>query len=124
MNDRIAATIAATGPATDAVRAFITNAVRAFIVENCLLGQDPGFDNAESLLESGMVDSTGIMAIVAFLEERFGIDVEDAELVADNLDSVARIAAYVARKRTSDGACGPMAGQGLHTDHSQPVHSN
>ena len=116
MNDRIAATIAATGPATDAVR--------AFIVEHCLLGQDSGFENAESLLESGMVDSTGIMAIVAFLEERFGIDVEDAELVADNLDSVARIAAYVARKRSSDGACVPMAGHDLHTDHSQAVHSN
>ncbi len=74
--------------------------IRAFIVENFLLGKDSGFDNGESLLESGVVDSTGIMHVVAFLEERFGIVVDDEDMIADNLESVTRIAAYVDRKQT------------------------
>ncbi|AWK88861.1 acyl carrier protein [Azospirillum thermophilum] len=74
--------------------------IRAFIVENFLLGKDSGFDNGESLLESGVIDSTGIMHVVAFLEERFGISVEDDDMIADNLESVSRIASFVDRKVT------------------------
>lgn len=74
--------------------------IRTFIVENFLLGSDSGFDNTESLLESGIIDSTGIMHVVAFLEERFGIVVEDEDMVADNLESVARISNYVERKQS------------------------
>ena len=73
--------------------------VRAFIVENFLLGRDSGFDNSESLLESGIIDSTGIMHVVAFLEERFGIAVDDDDMIADNLESVDRIASFVDRKQ-------------------------
>ena len=73
--------------------------IRAFIVENFLLGKDSGFDNSESLLESGIIDSTGIMHVVAFLEERFGIAVDDDDMIADNLESVDRIAAFVGRKQ-------------------------
>jgi len=78
--------------------------IRGFIVENFLLGNDSGFDNGESLLESGIVDSTGIMHVVAFLEERFAITVEDEDMVADNLETVARIAAFVERKRALKNA--------------------
>jgi len=74
--------------------------IRAFIVENFLLGRDSGFDNGESLLESGVIDSTGIMHVVAFLEERFGIAVDDEDMIADNLESVNRIAAFVERKQS------------------------
>jgi len=74
--------------------------IRAFIVENFLLGKDSGFDNSESLLESGIIDSTGIMLVVAFLEERFGIAIADDDLVADNLDSVDCISRFVERKRS------------------------
>jgi acyl carrier protein len=75
-----------------------TTAIRAYLVETFLLGDDDGFDDAESLLESGIIDSTGVMEVVVFLEERFGITIDDDELVADNLDSVDRLAAFVARK--------------------------
>ncbi|HYH18718.1 MAG TPA: acyl carrier protein [Azospirillum sp.] len=78
----------------------VTQQIRAFIVENFLLGKDSGFNNAESLLESGIIDSTGIMHVVAFLEESFGIAIDDDDLIADNLDSVERIAGFVERKRT------------------------
>lgn len=74
--------------------------VRAFLVDTFLLGDDDGFGNDESLLDSGIVDSTGVMEVVAFLEESFGIAIDDDELVADNLDSVERLAAFADRKRS------------------------
>lgn len=73
--------------------------VRSFIVENFLLGKDHGFSDDESLLDSGIMDSTGIMHIVAHLEETYTISIDDEELTADNLDSVQKIARFVDRKR-------------------------
>jgi acyl carrier protein len=81
------------GPAHD-----IAARVRAFLVETFLLGDDDGFGDHESLLDNGIVDSTGVMEVVAFLEESFNIVIDDDELVADNLDSVARLASFVTRK--------------------------
>jgi acyl carrier protein len=79
---------------TDAVKIQI----RAFIVENFLFGDDSRpLDDAMSLIENDVVDSTGVLELVAFLEERFGIAVADADIVPANLDSIARIAAYVER---------------------------
>lgn len=77
----------------------IAHRVRAFLVDSFLLGDDDGFSNDESLLDSGIVDSTGVMEVVSFLEESFAIAVDDDELVAENLDSVDRLAAFVQRKR-------------------------
>jgi acyl carrier protein len=74
--------------------------IRAFLVDSFLLGEDDGFGNDESLLDAGVIDSTGVMEVVSFLEETFGIAVDDDDLVADNLDSVDRLAAFVARKVT------------------------
>jgi acyl carrier protein len=76
----------------------IAGRVRAFLVDSFLLGDDDGFGNDESLLDSGIVDSTGVMEVVSFLEESFSISVDDDELVAENLDSVERLAAFVQRK--------------------------
>ncbi len=56
-------------------------------------------DDDESLLAAGLIDSTGILELVAYLETQFGILVEDDEIVPENLDSVNRITAYVAGKR-------------------------
>lgn len=85
---------------TDGTTGEIAQRVRAFLVDTFLLGDDDGFATDVSLLDSGIVDSTGVMEVVAFLEESFGIVVDDDELIADNLDSVERLAAFVARKRT------------------------
>jgi acyl carrier protein len=76
----------------------VAQRVRTFLVDSFLLGDDDGFANDESLLDSGIVDSTGVMEVVSFLEESFGIAVDDDELVAENLDSVDRLAAFVQRK--------------------------
>jgi acyl carrier protein len=72
--------------------------IRTFLVDTFLLGEDDGFTDDESLLEQGIVDSTGVMELVAFLEGAFGITIDDDELVAANLDSVDRMAAFVSRK--------------------------
>jgi acyl carrier protein len=76
----------------------VAERIRAFLVDSFLLGDDGGFDDADSLIEAGIVDSTGVMEVVTFLEETFVIDIADDELVADNLDSVERLAAFVRRK--------------------------
>lgn len=77
-----------------------TNEIRAFIVENFLFGDtEHAPEDAASLIESDLVDSTGILELVSFLEERFGIPIADADIVPANLDSIERIAAFVARKQ-------------------------
>ncbi|WP_258868246.1 acyl carrier protein [Alkalilimnicola ehrlichii] len=55
----------------------------------------------DSFLEQGIIDSTGIMEVIFFLEEEFGIRVDDDELIPENLDSVNRIARFVQRKRVA-----------------------
>ena len=74
-----------------------------FIIENFLYGRDgDGLDHDASLLENGIIDSTGVLEFVSFVERTYGIFVTDDELVPDNFDSVNRLAAYIVRKRDSD----------------------
>lgn len=72
--------------------------IREYIVKSFLLGEDDGFGSSESLLESGVVDSTGIMELVAFVEGTFGIEVNDEDLVPENLDTIESIARFVEHK--------------------------
>jgi acyl carrier protein len=73
--------------------------IRAYIAENILFS-DNGYPYPDetSFLEEGIVDSMGIMELVMFVDESFGIAVEDEELVPDNFDSVSKLAAYIRRK--------------------------
>lgn len=78
----------------------IKTELRAFIVENFLFGDDSTpLGDGQSLIDSDMVNSTGILELVSFLEERFGIALADADIVPANLNSIDRIAAFVERKR-------------------------
>ena len=82
----------------------IASAVRAFVISNFLFGQDnEAVTNDSSFLESGIVDSTGILELVAYVEQQFGIAVEDGELVPANLDSVDNVTAFITRKLSSKG---------------------
>ena len=73
--------------------------IRAFIVSNFLFGQEGNpFADDQSLLESGIVDSTGLLELVAFIEEKYGFSVGDRELVPENLDSLRNISRFVAGK--------------------------
>lgn len=73
--------------------------VRAFIVDNFLFGLDDGFSDDTSLLGQGILDSTGVLELVAHLEEVYDIKVNEDELLPKNLDSISAIAAFVASKR-------------------------
>ena len=77
----------------------ITQDIREFVVANFLFGQTGHqLTDDKSFLDNGIIDSTGVLELVAFLEEKFGISVADRELVPDNLDSVACAARFVERK--------------------------
>ncbi len=75
--------------------------VRGFVIEHFLFGQAAGLQDNASFLEQGIMDSTGVLELVAFLEETFAIKVADEELLPENLDSVDLICAYVGRKRAA-----------------------
>jgi acyl carrier protein len=72
--------------------------IRSFIIENYLFGEEGRLNNDDSFLESGIIDSTGILELVRFLEATFGIKVNDEELIPDNLDSVNKIDAFLQAK--------------------------
>ncbi len=77
----------------------VKNAIRNFVIENFLFGDDTGLTDETSFRDEGIVDSTGILELVAFLETEFGIKMEGDEFIPDNLDSIEKIAAFVARKK-------------------------
>ncbi len=79
--------------------------IRRFIVENFLYGEDDGFGDGVSFLEKGLIDSTGVLELVSFIEERYGIAVNDEELIPDNFDSINRLSAFITRKM-NDGSLG------------------
>jgi acyl carrier protein len=87
--------------APDAAPANAAVEIRRYIVDTFLLGSDGGLTDGQSLMDTGVVDSTGMMAVVAFVEDHFGITVLDEEMVPDVFDTIERMAAYVERKRAS-----------------------
>jgi len=80
--------------------------VIAFIVENFLFGAEYGLKDDRSFLDEGIIDSTGILELVSYLEEEFGIRIEDEELVPENLDSINNVVAYLERKMEQTGPTG------------------
>ena len=77
----------------------IRNALREFIGDNFLFGDLDRLPNdEESLLEKGVVDSTGILELIEFLEERFGIEIAESETVFDNLGSVGGLTRFLLAK--------------------------
>jgi acyl carrier protein len=77
----------------------IEQRVREYIRENLILGANSELASHESFLQTGLIDSAGVLELIAFLESAFEIPVADDELTPDNLDSIANIVEYVRRKR-------------------------
>ncbi len=73
--------------------------VRQFIVENFYVTNPSELADDASLIQGGWVDSTGMLELISFLEEEYGIRIADTEMVPDHLDGIAKIAAFVERKR-------------------------
>ncbi len=73
--------------------------LREFIRENFLFGQDTALSDDDSFLGLGIIDSTGVLELVAFLEKRFHVRVADDELVPENLDSINNLVRFVEAKQ-------------------------
>jgi acyl carrier protein len=78
----------------------IEREVHSFVISNFLFDQSVNLEPDDSLLDKGLIDSTGVIELVDFLEERYAIKVEDDEVIPANLDSVRNVAKYVDRKLT------------------------
>jgi len=78
----------------------IIKKVRAFIFDNFLFdADDDELGNDDSFLDQGIIDSTGVLELVEWLEDEFDITVDDEELIPENLDSVNSLAAFISRKK-------------------------
>jgi acyl carrier protein len=76
--------------------------LRSFLAENFILPDRVGtLGGDESFLENGIIDSTGVLEVIFFVEENFDIHVDDHEVVPENFDSLNRLVAYVAGKRAA-----------------------
>lgn len=74
--------------------------LREFITENFLFGSDEDrFKDEDSFLDNGIIDSTGVLELVSYIEEEFGLEVKDEELIPDNFDSLNKLVTYIENKK-------------------------
>ena len=79
--------------------------LRRFLATNFFLGDDPGsLAGDASLVEAGIIDSTGILELVGWLEDTYRIHLADSELIPENLESIDNIVRFVERKQSTRGA--------------------
>jgi acyl carrier protein len=76
----------------------LKDTIRIFVLENFLFGNNENLEDNTSFLEEGIIDSTGVLELVGFIEEEFAITVEDEELIPENLDSIKNVTAYLQSK--------------------------
>ncbi len=80
----------------------VKESVRQYIIENFLFGDEsPLESDSMSLLDGGIIDSVGVMELVAFLEQDFGLTIADEDLVPENLDSVDNLSGFIGRRKAS-----------------------
>lgn len=80
----------------------VVEKVRSYILENYLFTDDESaLADDDSFLDGGILDSTGMLEVIYFIEDEFGVKVEDTEMIPENLDSVNRIAAFIGRKKAA-----------------------
>ena len=72
--------------------------VREFVLSNFYVADAASITDAMSLLDQGIVDSTGVLEVIGFIETTLGVTVEDHEMLPENLESIERIARFVQRK--------------------------
>jgi len=77
----------------------IATDLRQFISDNFLFGADVAFSDGDSLLGAGIIDSTGVLELIAHLEGEYGITIDDTELAPENLDSISNLVRFIEKKR-------------------------
>lgn len=85
----------------DASPSTIKTTVRQYIQDNFLMGTAEAYADDASFMDAQLLDSTGFLELVQFLEETYGIKVEDEEMMPDNLDSLDAVARFVSRKQAA-----------------------
>lgn len=73
--------------------------VRSFVINNFLFGNGAGLDDEASFLEEGIIDSTGVLELIAFIEETYSISIHDKELIPENLDSIKNVVGFINTKK-------------------------
>jgi acyl carrier protein len=82
----------------------VNERIRGFVFEKFPLARKRGVKDSDELLENGIVDSLGILDLVAFLESEFGLGVTDEELLPENFRSIEQVARFAERKQKENGA--------------------
>ena len=77
----------------------IKEQVRVFVTSNFYVADPAALMDDASLLDRGVIDSTGVLEVIFFIEDTYGIKVEDSEMLPDNLDSIERISNFISRKK-------------------------
>ena len=77
----------------------LTSTIRQFIIENFLFEEDDNLKEDTSFLENGIIDSTGVLELVMYIEETYAISVDDEDIVPENLDSISNVTEYIQRKK-------------------------
>jgi acyl carrier protein len=78
--------------------------VRKYLLDNFVMGGDVEIGDETSFMDSHVLDSTGFIELISFIEESFGVKIADEEMLPENLDSLEAIDAFVARKRSAAAA--------------------
>lgn len=77
------------------------NKIRGFLADNFILSEQLAqLGNDDSFLENGIIDSTGILELIFFVEEQFGIQIDASEVLPENFDSINRLVAYIQQKQS------------------------
>ena len=82
----------------------VQHEIRSYIVDNILFGDAERLDENVSFQESGILDSTGFLELVTFVEERFGVDIADDELVPEHFDTLHKMSTFVEHKMADRAA--------------------
>lgn len=88
-------------PDADSSANAVKTTVRQYIQDNFLMGAAESYADDASFMDAQLLDSTGFLELVQFLEDTYGFKIEDEEMMPDNLDSLDAVAAFVARKRAA-----------------------
>jgi acyl carrier protein len=76
----------------------IKKEIRQFIIDNFLFGREGELKNEDSFLENGIIDSTGVLELISFIEQRFGLVLDEPDLTPQNLDSIDKVTRLVERR--------------------------
>ena len=79
----------------------IQQRVKQFIIENFYVSDAAALTDDASLISTGVVDSTGMLEVITFLESEYGVTIEDKEMTPENLETIGRIAKFVTQKRAA-----------------------